>query len=162
MKSLLKILVLLIILSGCFFSCTRKSDFINMDKTGNGMHYYPIIINDNLYDTVTHKYLNLTDTTFTPGQRIIFELDYFSQDTISSLQLWAGKSKSDLKLAIDTPFLGVFYPDSNYSATKQIDTFLFHYTIPAGLDSTTKWTLEPRVITTHNMQTALDATINIQ
>lgn len=126
------------------------------------MHYYPIIINDNLFDTITHKYLNLTDTTFSPGQQIIFELDYFSQDSISSLQLWTGKSKGSLKLAIDTPFLSVFNPNPNYSPTKQTDTFLFHYTIPAGLDSAAQWILEPRVITTHNMQTVLDATINIQ
>lgn len=126
------------------------------------MHYYPIIINDNLYDTITHKYLNLTDTAFSPGQQIIFELDYFAQDSVSSLQLWTGKSKTSLKLAIDTPILSSFYNDPNYSFTKKIDTFLYHYTIPAGLDSATQWILEPRVITTHNLQTTFDATINIQ
>lgn len=125
------------------------------------MHYYPIIINDNLYDTVTHKYLNLTDTTFRSGQQIIFELDYFSQDSVSKLQLWAGKSESNLKLAIDTPFLSVFSPNSNYSFTKQIDTFLFHYTIPTGVDSSAQWIIEPRVITTHNLQSAFDATIKL-
>ncbi|TAN19803.1 MAG: hypothetical protein EPN37_02975 [Chitinophagaceae bacterium] len=133
-----------------------------MAKTGNGMHYYPIIINDNLYDTITHKYLNLTDTTFLPGQLIIFEVDYFAQDSVSHLQLWAGKSKNSLQLAIDTPFLSIFYTSPNYSYTKKIDTFLFHYTLPAGLDSATRWILEPRVITTHNLQTRLDAVINIR
>ncbi|MGH2645501.1 MAG: hypothetical protein ACRDE2_16235 [Chitinophagaceae bacterium] len=133
-----------------------------MDKTGNGMHYYPIIINDNLYDTITHKILNLTDTTFSPGQQIIFELDYFSQDSIARLQLWAGKSLSSLKLSIDTPFLSVFSPNPNYSPTKQIDTFLYHYTIPTTVDSSAKWVLEPRVITTHGLQATFDATINIQ
>jgi hypothetical protein len=97
-----------------------------------------------------------------PGQLIIFELDYFAQDSVSHLQLWAGKSKNSLQLAIDTPFLSIFYTSPNYSYTKKIDTFLFHYTLPAGLDSATQWILEPRVITTHNLQTRLDAVINIR
>lgn len=133
-----------------------------MGKTGNGVHYYPIIINDNLYDTITHKYLNLTDTTFAPGQQIIFELDYFAQDSISALQLWAGKSNNSLKLAIDTSLPSAFYPNPNYSYTKNTDTFLYHYTIPSGLDSATRWILEPKVITTHGMQTGMTATIQIQ
>lgn len=154
----LKVLSFLLIFSCLALSCTRKSNFVNMGKTGNGMHYYPIILNDNLFDTVTKKYLNLTDTTFSRSQQIIFEVDFFSRDTVSGIQLWAGKSLRNLQMAIDTPFQSGFY-----SPAKQADTFLFHYTIPAGIDSAAhQWILEPRIVTKSGLQDAFNATIQLQ
>jgi hypothetical protein len=141
----------------CLFSCHKSGDFIDEGKLGNGVHYYPVILNDNLYDTVTHKRLNLLDTTFSPGQTLIFELDYFSQDPVGELELWAGKSPGSLKKALEIPYSPTFY-----SPTKFADTVLFHYELPSGLDSLSKWFLQPRVVTSAGLPVTLDATIRIK
>lgn len=142
----------------CLVSCNKKGDFIPEDKIGSGVHYYPVIIDEPFVDTLTGKYLNETDTTFTPGQKIIFEMDYFSKDRADSLELWAGKSQDHLQKVLAIP-----YNFSLYSTTKGLDTVLFSYTLPQDLDTQTKWYMQPRVSTQDGLvSSAQQMTLRIQ
>lgn len=141
----------------CFLSCTKKGNFINEGRTGNGMHYYPVIVNPYFTDTLTKKYLNEKDTTFSQGQEIIFEMDYFSRDEVDSLELWAGKSGGKLKKVLAIP-----YSPSLYSPAKYIDTVLFKYHIPEGLDPLSKWYIQPRAVTKAGLSSWMNATLTIQ
>jgi hypothetical protein len=137
-------------------ACTRKGDFIDEGAAGTGIHYDPVIISDNLYDTLTGKYLNLTDTTFSSSQHLIFELDFYSQDPVDSFELWAGKSPSKIgRVSALSASAG------GYSATKRADTVLFHYTLPDE-DNPVKWYIVPRVVTTAGMEAYFQATVLIQ
>jgi len=154
-RYMVKIVLALAMVVCCLFSCSKKGDFINEDKTGKGMHYFPLILNTRLYDTITHKFLAGRDTTFSRGQEIVFEIDYFSRDEISTIELWEGKTPNDLKKILEVPFQPSFY-----SPTKFIDTFLYHYTIPAGIDSTVKkWYIQPRVVTEQALAGTTGATL---
>lgn len=141
----------------CLFSCNKKGDFINEQQIGSGVHYYPIIVTNVFTDTITDKLLNLTDTTFVPGQKIIFEMDYYSQNPLDSLELWAGKSPSHLQKALAIPYTG-----SLYSPTKFIDTVLFQYTIPSTADSSSRWYIETRAVTDKGLSSSVDAVIRIE
>lgn len=141
----------------CLFSCTKKGHFIDEGKTGSGVHYYAVIVNNYLVDTLTKKQLNETDTTFSPGQEIVFEMDYFSRDKLDSLELWAGKSENKLKKVLAIPYTGFLY-----SPTKYIDTVLFKYRIPDGLDPLSKWYIQPRAVTTFRLSSSMDVTLKIQ
>ena len=137
-------------------ACTRKGDFIDEGAAGTGVHYYPVIISDNLYDTLTGKYLNLTDTTFSSSQQLIFELDFYSQDPVDSFELWAGKSPSRISRVS-----ALSASAGGYSRTKGADTVLFHYTLPEE-DNPLKWYIVPRVVTTAGMEAYFQATVLIQ
>jgi hypothetical protein len=141
----------------CFFSCHKKGDFIDEQEVGSGIHYYPVIVNNYFIDTITGKSLDQRDTTFSPGQTIVFEMDYFSKEKIRGLELWAGRSMGDLTQVMDIP-----YDSSMHSFTKYIDTVLFQYTIPPGTDSSSAWYLESRVVTEKGLRSSLDASLNIQ
>lgn len=149
------------LLAGAFWcilpSCSKKGDFIDEGQTGTGHFFYPVIVNDNLFDTLTHKVLNLTDTTFSPGQELIIELDFFSRDPVDSLELWAGKSTAKL-----TKSVALSGQDAGFSATKGIDTVLFTYTLPAGLDSLSKWYIRPGLVTSHQLHSFIQAEIMIR
>lgn len=144
------------VLAQVLAACSKKGDFINEGAVGTGMHYYPVIISDNLYDTVTGKLLNLTDTTFSPSQELIFELDYYSQDPVDSFELWAGKSPSKVSRVS-----GLSASAGAYSPLKRADTVLFHYTLPADRDSL-NWYVVPRIVTTGQMEAYFQAMIRIQ
>lgn len=150
-------LCMLLALSWCVVSCSKKGDFIDEGKVGNGVHYYPVIVSQALQDTITHKTLNLTDTTFSPGQQIIFELDFFTQDPPDSFELWAGKSLGHLAKALSIP-----YEAAAYSPTKFIDTILYQYRLPGSLDSASDWYIQPRVVTVNKLQSSLNAVMRIQ
>lgn len=137
-------------------ACTKKGDFINEGAVGSGMHYYPVIISDNLYDTVSGKFMNLTDTTFSPSQQLIFELDYYSQDPVDSFELWAGKSPSGIRRVT-----ALAASAGAYSALKRADTILFHYTLPPDQDSL-NWYIVPRIVTTGQMEAYFQSAIRIQ
>lgn len=141
----------------CLFSCNKKGDFINENAVGSGVHYYPVIVNNAFVDTITRKALNATDTLFSPAQEIIFEMDYFSRDLPDSLELWAGKSGGRLQKVLAIPYSG-----SLYSFTKFIDTVLFVYRLPAGMDTTAPWTLQPRVVTKTGLSSSEEITLRIQ
>lgn len=153
-RHLLKILLGIVIIFS-FFSCTKKGNFINEDTMGKGVHYYPIIVYNYFVDTITSKFLNQTDTTFYPDQKIIFEMDYFSRENVKQLELWAGKSQKKLTKALEIP-----YNSSLYSQTKYIDTVLFQYTIPDKPGSST-WYLQARVVTEDGLSSSMNATINL-
>lgn len=155
-RSLDKISLGLVVLL-CLFSCNKKGDFINEQQIGSGVHYYPIIVNNAFTDTITDKLLNLTDTTFIPGQKIIFEMDYYSQNPLDSLELWAGKSADQLHKVLAVP-----YNSSLYSPTKFIDTVLFQYTIPPDLKPPSRWYFEAKAVTEKGLDASVDAVINIQ
>lgn len=150
------VLFFVVMLPLFILSCSKKG-FIDEDQLGNGIHYYPLILNNRLYDTVSKKYLTLKDNIFSSGQTLVFEIDYYSRDPISHIELWSGKSGKSLQKIESIP-----YKPSFYSYTKGLDTTLFSYTLPA-LDSTlTQWLIEPRVITKHTLQGSFKATISIR
>jgi len=155
-KSIIGIVAVAAVFVGVFSACTKKGSFIDEQATGSGMHYYPVIITDNLVDTITHKYLNLTDTTFTPSQQLIFELDFYSQDPVDSFELWAGRLPA--KLA-KVSALGI--SAAGYSPDKRADTVLFHYTLPSDLDSA-DWYIVPRVVTTAQMEAYFQSVIRVR
>lgn len=155
-RPFVKVCMSLVIMTS-LFSCSKKGDFIDEGKTGNGIHYYPVIANQYFVDTLTRKQLNKTDTTFSPDQQIIFEMDYFSKNKVESLELWAGSQPGNLKKALSIP-----YNSGLLSRTKGIDTILFKYRLPADLDSTSTWYIQPSVVTEAGLSTSLQAAIRIQ
>lgn len=156
LKRTLGFLFVACVLAQMLAACSKKGDFIDEGAVGTGVHYYPVIISDNLYDTMTGKFLNLTDTTFSPSQELIFELDYYSQDPVDSFELWAGKSPSGI-----TRVSSLGASAGAYSALKRADTVLFHYILPADRDSL-NWYVVPRIVTTRQMEAYFQATIRIQ
>lgn len=154
----IKFLFLFLVAGMLFFSCKKTDNFIAEDKIENGIHYYPVILNERFFDTVSKKNLNPVDTTFLPGDTLVFELDYFSQDSIDRIELWAGRSPKNLQKAQSTP-----YKPSFYSKLKGFDTLLISYTIPSGLDTTiSTWTIQPRVVTSHTLDAFMNAAITLE
>lgn len=155
-KSTPGFIFLALTLAAMLSACTRKGSFIDEGVTGTGQHYYPVLLSDGLADTVTHKGLNLTDTTFSRGQQLIFELDFYSQDPVDSLEVWAGKKNSELRksVALGPSAIG-------FSISKIADTVLFHYTIPSEADSS-NWYIAPRIVTTAGLQVDLQAVIRVR
>lgn len=155
-KRLARVLFAAILCFSIFSACTRKSDFIDEGSVGSGVHYYPVIISDNLFDTLTGKFLNLTDTIFSPSQQLIFELDFYSQDAVDSFRLWVGPSPGKLVLG------GALGSDAaGYSFAKGLDTVLFHCVLPANEDSL-DWYIVPCVVTVRQLETHLQSVIHIQ
>lgn len=131
-------------------ACTRKGDFPS--GLPSGIHYYPVILNSRLYDTVSRKYLNLTDTVFSPGDTLVFGFGYFSRDPVDSLELWAGKSPGSLEEA------AALAPDP----ARLLDTVFFSYVLPAPKDSLSKWYLQARVLTRAGLAGHLNAQLRIR
>jgi hypothetical protein len=138
-------------------ACSKQGDFINAGRIGDGVHYYPVILNDNWTDTLTGKRLNQQDTVFSAGQKIAFELDYFSEDSIASLQVWGGGSGRSLEKVVDVPF-----DPSFYSSTKKADTVLFEFTLPTPKDTLAPWRIQARVITIKSLDVTQETTIYIR
>lgn len=132
-------------------ACTKKGDFVNEAQLGTGVHYYPVILNSRFYDTLSRKYLNLTDTVFSPGETLVFGLGYFSRNPAASLQLWAGKSRSSLEKALDIT-----------AGPRLIDTVFFRYTLPVPKDSMVEWYLQARVVTEAGLSMDLNAEVRIR
>lgn len=140
-KTWLLVLLLCGILATGFLSCQKKGDFINEGELGSGIHYYPSILNEAYYDTITKKYFN--DTTFAPGQHISFQLKYKSQDSLSRIELWLAETGKKAKKIWDTPYSPTFY-----SAYQGYDTTYISVDLPVNIDSTVRsLTLRPKVIT---------------
>lgn len=141
------LLLLFLLIPFLFSSCKKTEDFISEDKVENGIHYYPVILSSALFDTAAKQYINLNDTLFSPGQEVFLELDYFSQDSLSQIEFWAGQSQNTLQKEGTIPF-------QPPSVTKDTDTVFISYTIPSDLDTTVEqWILESRVTTISHFQT---------
>ena len=137
-------------------ACQKKGDFIAEDQLGSGMHYYPVILNETYFDTLTHHYMQ--DTSFAPGQALIFELKYHSQDSLSRIGLWFSEKGKKAQPAWDTA-----YSDSFYSEFQDCDTTLVPFVIPEDLDTTiTALKLFPRVVTQKGLVKESQFTIQIQ
>lgn len=135
------------VLTFAFFSCQKKGDFIDEDELGTGIHYYPSILNDAYYDTVTRKFFN--DTTFSPGQRISFQLKYDSQDSLSRIELWAAETGKKAQKIWDTAYSPAFY-----SPYQQCDTTYISVKLPVPADTTiASLTLYPKVVTQKGLET---------
>lgn len=138
---------LLFFVAGLNWSCQKKSNFIDEDKLGAGIHYYPDILNELYYDTIAHKYFS--DTTFTSGQNIVFKLYYTSQDSISQIELWISQTGKKTQKAWETA-----YSPSFYSEYQLCDTTFISFALPEDLDSTTQTLiLHPKVITQQGLIT---------
>jgi hypothetical protein len=138
-------------------ACTKQGDFIDEGRVGDGVHYYPVILNNDWTDTLSGKRLNKRDTVFSAGQKIAFELDYFSEDTIKSLQVWGGESAQSLEKILDIPF-----DSSLYSVTKQVDTVLFEFTLPKPKDTLAEWHIQARVTTIRSLDASQQTDIYIR
>ncbi len=123
-------------------ACQKKGDFINENKLGSGIHYFPLLLNESYSDTITHK--RFSDTTFSSGQKIIFEIKYFSQDSIDQIELWISGSDGKKQQKVwSTPYNSNFY-----SSTQKCDTTFINATLPKLSDTTEKgWVLSPTVVT---------------
>ncbi len=123
------------------WGCQKKGDFIDEDKLGSGIYYYPLILNEEYYDTLTHK--RFSDTTFSPGQKVIFELKYFSKDSIDRIELWASELGKERQKIWSTP-----YKSTYYSTTQKCDTTFINCNLPILSDTTrSDIILSPVVIT---------------
>lgn len=133
------LIALLLVISG--ISCEKKGDFIDEDKIGKGIHYYPQILNNTYSDTITNKRFN--DTTFIPGQQIAFQLKYKSQDSLSKIELWISETGKKTQKIWETDYSASFY-----SEYQQCDTTFILAQLPENIDSTVhSLDLLPKVIT---------------
>ncbi|HEY6083634.1 MAG TPA: hypothetical protein VIU45_09265 [Chitinophagaceae bacterium] len=109
-----------------FLSCKKENNFINEQALGRGAGYYPLSVNT-LRDTTTQRLF--TDTSFfSAGQTIAFELQYFSQDPIREVDLYATVPGGKKTQVSSQPFDASFF-----SYTKGADTTILTYTIPGDL-----------------------------
>src|SRR5690625_2361150 len=90
-------------------SCQKKGDFINEEKVGSGIHYYPVILNDTYYDTLTKKFFQ--DTVFSRGQKIVFQLKYRSMDSPSKIELWGAETGEKAEKLWETAYSDSFYSE---------------------------------------------------
>lgn len=109
-----------------FLSCKKENNFINEQVLGRGTGYYPLSVNT-LRDTISQR--AFTDTSFfSGGQTIAFELQYFSQDPIQEIDLYATVPGDKKTLVSSRPFNASFF-----SFTKGTDTTILTYTIPGDV-----------------------------
>lgn len=139
-------ILLVIFIAGLIVSCQKKRDYINEEKIGSGIHYYPTILNDNYFDTLSKQ--NLQGTTLSWGQNIIFQLLYRSKDSLLRLELWASKDGHKSQKIWSTA-----YSSSFYSNIQQSDTTYIHYQVPMSDTTFSSLTLSPKIITKKGLET---------
>ena len=137
-------------------ACKKNADFVNEDTLGNGIHYYPQILNERLLDTLSGHYTE--DTIFEAGQRLTFELLYFSHDSIQDIQLWAGPPTGPIKQIGQLP-----YDPSFFSYYLGVDTTWFSYVLPDSISPEfSKWHLKAVVTTRRSLNSTFEATIRLR
>jgi hypothetical protein len=143
------ILLLLVIITGC-----KKSDhFINANSLPTGTYYYPVVLNT-LTDSTDAAVLN--GHYYNPGDTVTFELDFYSQDPVSTIDLQAILAgKSDTVDSI--PYTGALY-----SVQKEADTAMLQYIIPGDAKSGETAGLNVFIYTANQLYTTTSAIIHIR
>src|SRR5690242_15868704 len=125
-------------------ACKKENDFINEEATGTGIHYYPDILNQVFVDTLTGK--GFQDTLFSEGQQVVFEVNFFSQDSVAAINLYATPPDSARRKVQSIP-----YDPSFYSALKKADTVFLSYRLPDSLQTNIKVRLDVEVVTAQSL-----------
>lgn len=135
-------------------SCKKETNFVNENTLGRGIAYYPLSLNT-LRDTVTKKLF--TDTSFSANQAIAFELQYYSQDTVQEVDLYATVPGTQKQLVKSWPF-----QLSYYSRLKGWDTTILSYTIPTTVKTGDIVRLDAVVLNTNSLSVTRSILLNIQ
>ncbi|HLR38146.1 MAG TPA: hypothetical protein VK084_08875 [Chitinophagaceae bacterium] len=139
------------------FSCQKKENFIDEDEIGNGIHYYPNILNDNYIDTFSHDEIESQDVNFKPGQQISFQLLYRSKDSLKQIELWQEVNNDSKKVS------KVVFDSSFYSTIQECDTTFLDYQIPEDIDSTlSEIHLIPKIVTHKGLITSDTITVQLK
>ncbi len=138
-----------------FLSCKKENNFINERALGRGTGYYPLSVNT-LRDTLTKR--PFSDTSFfSVGQIIAFELQYFSQDPVQEIDLYATVPGGKKTQVYSRPFSTSFF-----SYTKGTDTTILTYTIPGDLKPGDIVRLDAVVLNVNSLSLTRTVQLNIQ
>ena len=152
-RLLLVKLTLLVLFAVLWERCSKSTGFINTSLVKSGVSFYPVS-NNLLVDTATGKSIN--GGIFTAGDTLSFEVDYFSQDSVKEVDLYAGINGAD-SLITRLP-----YSDSYFSFLKLMDTVLLRYAIPTLIPSGSKGNLIIQIMDANSLEITRNASFGIQ
>lgn len=127
-------------------ACQKHADFVDEARLGAGIHYLPQFLNATYVDTLTG--VPIGDSLLNPGQHLIFEVLYHSQDSLVSLDLLQSINGSSFQLTQSLP-----YQSSMYSPSKQADTGFLSYAVPDSLPGSSQIQLMLQLTTRSSLST---------
>lgn len=150
----MKTIILLIVSSftGLIFSCKKTDHFVDANVK-NGESFYPV--SGSIWTDLKNGG-NINGHYYGAGDTLIFELQYYSQDSLNHIDfLAANNNKTDTLKNIP-------YQSSFYSTIQQADTTLLQYIVPSTVKPGDKITLSAVWFTNTHLTITQSAVINIR